>query len=183
MSTTSFLIRDGLASDVEACQNIDHRYQTDFVWQMTLNEQVGSWNVTFRKDRLPRTIETEYLHNPEHLKLVLGDEHCFLVAVSRDSNEVLGYLTMWHDRMHDLGQIQNIVVDFPLQRHRIGSRLYAVARKWAEEHKLSRLMAEVRTQNYPGIAFCQQMGMHFCGFNDHYLRDQDIAVFFTQSVR
>jgi ribosomal protein S18 acetylase RimI-like enzyme len=183
MSTISFLIRDGIESDVEACLNLDHRYQTDFVWQMTLSEQVGGWNVAFRKDRLPRTIEVEYPRNPHHLKLVLDKEHCFLVAVARESNQVLGYLTMWNDQMHDLGHIQNIVVDFPFQRHRIGHRLHAVARKWAEEQGLPRLMAEVRTQNYPGIAFCQQMGMHFCGFNDHYLRDQDIAVFFTQSVR
>jgi hypothetical protein len=42
---------------------------------------------------------------------------------------------------------------------------------------------ETQTKNYPGILFSQANGMVFCGFNDRYFSNGDIAVFFSQTLR
>jgi GNAT superfamily N-acetyltransferase len=79
--------------------------------------------------------------------------------------------------------LQDLLVSQAYRRRKIGSRLLNVARNWARQHQLIRLTAELQTMNYPGILFCQRAGLSFCGFNDHYFPNQDIAVFFSESLR
>jgi ribosomal protein S18 acetylase RimI-like enzyme len=74
-------------------------------------------------------------------------------------------------------------VSRPYRRRQIALRLTKAAATWAREHDLSRLMIETQTKNFPGIRFCEAAGFTFCGFNDRYFPNRDIAVFFCQSVR
>ena len=181
-TSLSFLIRDGLESDIPACLQLDHHYETDLVWQMTVDEKPGHWQIGFLNQHLPRTLESEYNPNERRLRLALPAEQCFLVAVTRETNEPLGYLTMRTDPIYSIARIHDLVVSLPYRRQRIGTRLLTIARKWAKEHALDNLMMEAATQNFPGIVFAQQSGFTFCGYNDHYFANQDIAVFFSQSL-
>lgn len=181
-TSMSFLIRDGLESDITACLHLDHHYETDLVWQMTVDEKPGQWQIGFLNQHLPRTLETEYHASEARLRLALPSNQCFLVAVSRDTNDLLGYLSMRNEPVYGIARIHDLVVSLPYRRQRIGTRLLTIARKWAKEHGLSNLMIEAATQNFPGIVFAQQSGFTFCGYNDHYFPNQDIAVFFSQSL-
>jgi ribosomal protein S18 acetylase RimI-like enzyme len=184
MSTSlGFIIRDGLETDIETCLGLDHRYESDFVWQMNVEESPGEWRIRFATQRLPRTLETTYPAHESHLRLALPPEQCFLVAAAKDTGETLGYLTLRPEPAHRTAWLQNVVVSMPYRRRRIGTRLVNVARQWAKERDLDQIMAEQRTQNYPGIAFCQALGFKFCGYNDHYFPNLDIAVFFSQTLR
>jgi ribosomal protein S18 acetylase RimI-like enzyme len=182
-STLSFLIRDGLESDLSACLGLDHQYETDYVWQMSVGEDQGRWQITFHPQRLPRTLQTEFVPAERRLRLALNNNDCFLVASARDNQEVLGYLTMQHNPTHQIAYIQDLVVSRLYRRKRIGARLVTIAHQWAKERELLRLIIETSTQNYPSILFCQQIGFTFSGYNDHYFANQDIALFFSQSVR
>lgn len=184
MSTNGFLIRDGLEDDIAGCLELDHQYSTDYVWQMMIDERPGHWQVTFNTQRLPRLLETVHTPQANRLRLAAAaSDQCFLVAAARNDHSMLGYLTMRNDPVHSIALIQDVVVSQPFRGQRIGTRLIGVARQWAAEHQLSRFMIEVSTQNYPAIHFCQKLGFKFCGFNDHYFDNHDIAVFFSQSVR
>jgi GNAT superfamily N-acetyltransferase len=184
MSTSiSFVIRDGLETDIIACLALDHRYETDFVWQMNVDETAGHWQATFNKQRLPRTLEAVCSPEERRLHLALPSDHCFLVAIAKDGNEVLGYLSMRRETVHRTAWVQDIVVSLPYRRRRIGTRLVNVAHHWAKEQGLARITIESQTQNYPGITFCQQLGFKFCGYNDQYFPNHDIAVFLSQTVR
>jgi len=178
----SFLIRDGLESDIAACLQLDHHYETDLVWQMTVDEKPGHWQIGFLNQHLPRTLETEYIANERRLRLALPTEQCFLVAVTRETSEPLGYLTMRNDPVYGIARIHDLVVSLPYRRQHIGTRLLTIARQWAKERGLNRLMIEAATQNFPAIVFAQQNGFTFSGYNDHYFPNQDIAVFFSQSL-
>ena len=184
MSTTfSFVIRDGLESDIEACLALDRVYETDHVWQMSVFEEPGNWQISFKREGLPRTVEAEYPVDERRLRAALPDEHCFLVAADRETGEVVGCLTMRSQPPHRIAQVQDLVVSRPYRGHGIGSRLLRVARGWAREQALTEMTVELQTKNYPGIAFCQSVGFAFCGFNDHYFLNRDIAVFFSQTLR
>lgn len=184
MSTTlSFLIRDGLPSDIPACLALEHQYETEFVWQMRLYEDGDQRHVVFQTERLPRKMEATFPADEDRIRLALPPEHCFLVIESRDHGELLGYLTMHSNPVQRIAHLQDLVISQPFRRRRVGSRLLQVARQWARNHDLIRLTAELETRNYPGILFCQHAGLAFCGFNDHYFPSRDIAVFFTESLR
>lgn len=180
---SGFLIRDGLLDDIEACLALDHQNSTDYVWQMNIQQSVGQWQAMFKTERLPRAMQVTHQADAARLRLALADEHCFVVAVDRESTAMLAYLTMRSDPVHHIALVQDLVVDTRCRRAKLGSRLLNVARQWAREHDHVRLTCETQTKNYPSIQFCQANGMVFCGFNDRYLANGDIAVFFSQSLR
>jgi RimJ/RimL family protein N-acetyltransferase len=180
--SVSILFRDGLERDLEACLALDHSYQTESVWQMDLREQDGGWQIQFRPQRLPRTLETTHPANETRMQLALAAEHGFIIACERDSGEVLGYLTMSHDRFHELAWAHDVVISRPFRRNGIGAGLLRAARSWAREQSVNRLMLETRPQNYPSILFAQAQGFTYCGFSDHHFQDKDIAVFFSRTI-
>ncbi|GIL13451.1 MAG: GNAT family N-acetyltransferase [Chloroflexi bacterium] len=182
-SPLGFVIRDGLESDIRACLELDHHYETDYVWQMTVSDEPGEWRAAFKTQRLPRTLEAEYPSDEQRLRLALAPDQCFLVVAGKTEPDILAYLTMRRDPVYRLALIQDLVVSRPYRRRRIATRLLNVARRWAQEQGLIQLTIENHTRNYPGIAFCKQAGFVFCGFNDRYFPNQDIAIFFSQSLR
>lgn len=177
-----FVIRDGMDSDIPDCLALETAYTTDYVWQMTVDAESSQRSITFKADHLPRSMDVDYPISEHRLLSTLPASQCFLVAVGRDDPHILGFLTMSPIPARRTALIHDIVVSRPFRRHRIGTRLLNVARRWAEEHHLTSLIAEVQTKNYPGILFCQKAGMIFCGYNDHYFDNQDIAVFFGQTL-
>lgn len=180
----SFVIRDAIPDDVEACLSLDHRFETRIVWQMTIMPHDEAWQVTFREERLPREIEVDYTSDEFRLRLALPREICYLVAAGKsEPDAILGYLTMRPDPVHKIALIQDIVVGREYRNKGIGTRLLNVARHWAGEHGAQHLMLETQTKNYPAINFCKKNGLAFCGFNDQYYRNLDIAVFFGQQLR
>ncbi|MBC7869950.1 MAG: GNAT family N-acetyltransferase [Chitinophagaceae bacterium] len=183
-SSPGFVIRDGLESDIPACLTLESSYETEYVWQVSFQQEPGLRRVLFKTEHLPRIMTVPYPISERSLYLSLGSDVCFLIAAERDEPENLfGYLTMRHDPTHQIGTIQDIVVSQPFRRRRIGTRLLKVARQWALENDMTQLMIETQTKNNPAITFAQNAGFAFCGFNDRYFANQDIAVFFAQALR
>jgi ribosomal protein S18 acetylase RimI-like enzyme len=40
---------------------------------------------------------------------------------------------------------------------------------------------EIQTKNHPAISFAQKHGFQFCGYNERYYPNGDIALFFSRS--
>jgi ribosomal-protein-alanine N-acetyltransferase len=183
-ATVNFVIRDGLASDIPDCLLLDHGYETEQVWQMQINNEDGHRRIDFRTERLPRALQATYPSSEERLYAGLLPDQCYLVATTRDEEpEIIGYLKMHANRLHRIGEVQDVVVERHYRRKGIAGRMVKIAAMWAREHQLHHLQIEVQTKNYPGIRFSEATGFSFCGFNDRYFPNRDIAVFFTQSLR
>lgn len=180
--TVSFVIRDGHAEDIADCLDLDHTYETDYVWQVQMNNEDG-WRIDFKTERLPRALTVTYPASEARMRAGLAPDQCFLVATTRDNPEVIGYLVMRADPLYRFGQVQDVVIAPHFRRQKIGSRLTKIAAQWAREQHLTSLMIETQTKNLPGIRFCEAAGFNFCGFNDRYFLNRDIAVFFSQSLR
>jgi GNAT superfamily N-acetyltransferase len=184
MSTPlSLVIRDALEQDIPACLALDHQYETDYVWQMSVDEDGTGRQIQFSRQHLPRTMDVYHPADEQRLWHSLKTQQCFLVAAEKGGATLFGYLTMQSDPVYRTALLQNLVVSRPYRRRGIGGRLLNIARQWALEHDLNRITLETQTKNYPAILFCQQTGFVFCGFNDQYFPNQDIALFFTQVIR
>jgi ribosomal protein S18 acetylase RimI-like enzyme len=105
----------------------------------------------------------------------------FLVAEA--DNEVRGYADLVAQPWQGIGWLANLAVDRGHRRQGIGTALMRHARQWAREQGLQVLLAEATTKNYPALCFYRRLGFQFCGFNDHYYTNQDIALFFVQKLR
>jgi ribosomal protein S18 acetylase RimI-like enzyme len=65
----------------------------------------------------------------------------------------------------------------------VASALLAEAQDWAAERSHRRLILEMQSKNYPGIRLAQKFGYEFCGYNDHYYLNQDVALFFAKIIK
>jgi GNAT superfamily N-acetyltransferase len=137
----------------------------------------GAWGVLFRTVRLPREIEVDYPRQGEGLLAGWRRRDGFIVA--EVDEQVRGYATLAVQPEHGLVWVGDLVVDRSQRRCGIGTALLKAAAQWGCKRDMVRLTLEVQTKNYPAIQFCRACGLTFCGYNDHYWCNEDIAVFFT----
>jgi ribosomal protein S18 acetylase RimI-like enzyme len=182
-------IRPADLEDLQACLNLDHSFLTEHVWQMDVQENESLVAVTFRTMRLPRPVHVQYPRNRDALLADWHHRDCFLVATAGgsvgedESLRTVGYLTMAAHDWHQTGWVADLVVGPEHRRQGIAARLLQVGAEWARKAGLSRLMVEAQTKNYPAICFLERQGFSFCGYNDRYYANQDIALFFSLSLR
>ncbi len=174
------IVRPVELTDLNACLALEHSYVTNYVWQMEESEGAGKVTVVFRTARLPRSMRVKYPKDYDDLLASWRRGECFLVA--EEDGEVHGYLDMSVQSWHLTGWVDNLAVATAHRRQGIGTALLRKAAEWARQRGLSRLMLEIQTKNYPAICFCQKNGFAFCGFNDRYYTNQDIALFFARSI-
>ncbi len=174
-------IRSAMPSDYEACLALDHSVSTETVWQMVLDDEAEGLQVTFRPVRLPRSMKVLYPRSGELLLQSWRLHAAFLVA--EWEHRVVGYASVREETSQETAWVSDLAVDHPYRLRRVGTALLGAARKWAIERNLRRLIVETQTKNYPAIRFLQKRGLSFCGYNDLYYPNQDIAVFFGQTLR
>ena len=174
-------IRSAMPSEYELCAALDHSVSTEYVWQMMLNESDGAQQVTFRSARLPRSMKVLYPRGGEALFQSWRLHTVFLVAES--DQMVVGYVNVREESAQETAWAADLAVDRPHRLQGVGTALLNAARAWAAERGLRRIIVETQTKNYPAIRFLQKRGLVFCGYNDLYYPNQDIAIFFGQTLR
>ncbi len=179
---SKLVFRDAVESDIPYCLALESDFQTEHVWQMTVQELNDDIQITCRRQRLPRRLDARHDTDASHLTGALQRDCCFVVIQDSISNHILGFISMRVDFKSQVAYLQDIVIDRPYRRRTLGSRLVHVGRVWASENNLRQMIFEIPTTNYPGILFAQSLGFSFCGFNDHHFVNREIAVFFSLSI-
>ena len=178
---TTLTIRSATPSDYEICLEIDHSCSTDYVWQMLLEETEGTFTTSFRQARLPRSTKVLYPRSGEALIQSWQLHSCFLVAEWEE--QLVGYVSIREELSQETAWATDLIVDRPHRLKGVGTTLLRASREWALERHLRRLIIETQTKNFPAISFLQKHGLVFCGYNDLYYPNHDIAVFFGQTLR
>lgn len=175
-------IRDGIKSDIAKCIELDSSYHTEYVWQMNVREDIDETHITLRKQRLPRSLDASHVADEKRLKTTIEEKFCFIVLAESTPDSLLGYISLRVDPIYQVAYLQDVVIDQPYRRQHLGSRLLNVARLWATEKKLNRIIFEIPTTNYPCTEFAKSHGYTYSGFNDQFLPNQEIVLFFSLSL-
>jgi len=189
------LIRVAVLADLAGCAGLDADSQTHHVWQMDERRENEHISLRFQRVRLPRVMRVAYPRDRDDLVTCWENGSTVLVATNRpmpreddllvqgDEPEplprIFGYCQLDLAPWQNTAWITHLIVDRRLRRRTVGSALMTAAVAWGRRKGLDRLMVAVQTKNYPAIAFCEKHGLAFCGYNDHYFPNRDIAVFFT----
>lgn len=177
---SGMLVRPAELVDLNACCAIDASYVTNHVWQMQVRERDGSVGIRFDTIRLPRQMKVPYPRPPDELWPHWQQETCFLVATLND--EIVGYIDASPRIDDNVLWIYNLVIAKPVRRKGVATALLRATGRWAREHGQRRFMLELQTKNYPAICFAHKHGFTFCGYNDRYFANGDIALFFSLSI-
>ena len=188
------LIRQATLIDLNSCLALNADSQTDYVWQMEQrSERHGGMFTRFQVVRLPRVMYVTYPRQRDDLVSCWENDSIVLVASDRRVSEtdevedteasdlprVFGYCQLDAQPWQRAGWITHLIVDRPFRRQGIGMALLKASIAWGRSQGLERLMVAVQTKNYPAIHFYEKTKFTFCGFNDHYFVNKDIALFFT----
>ncbi len=179
----SIQVRPATNTDLPVLTALDHGYSTDYVWQMTVREEEASSEtvITFRTARLPRSVRVSPPREPKRLAEAWQKRVCFLVA--EEEGHLKGYLNLTVAAIPEVGWVADCCVDRRFRRNGIGTVLLAAAAQWARENHLARLVLETAVKNYPAICFALKNGLVFCGYNDRYYAQQDVALFFGMTLK
>ncbi len=192
------LIRSATLADLNACLELSADSQTDYVWQMEHRHENQSIAIRFQTVRLPRVMYVRYPRPRDDLTACWEQGSMVLVVTNKPKSAVLaadqeppsdllgnpifGYCQLDVEPWHKTGWITHLIVDRPYRKRGIGTALLKASIAWGKSQKLERLMVAVQTKNYPAISFCDKHNLLFCGFNDHYYTNRDIALFFTLRI-
>ena len=174
-------IRPAHSTDLDSLLALDQGYSTEYVWQMDAREEGGQHNLTFRPVRLPRPMRVTFARDTQRIKDYWNRRVCFLVA--EEEGHLKGYLSLIFAPTPETGWVSDFCVERRFRRSGIGRVLLASAAQWARENGLKRLILEVQSKNYPAICFAQKLGFAFCGYNDRYYSNQDVALFFGMVLK
>ena len=180
-------IRPPTSADIPKLVEIDHDYVSDHVWQMEIKHETGQkpsdfrMEIIFRQLKLPRSVRVEYPRLPSELAHDWKERNCLLVAAMQ--GEVVGYASVMLTIAPKTGWMTDLAVMRRLRRQGIGSTLVLAGQEWARQKRCLRMVMEMQPKNYPAISLAQKLGYDLCGYNDHYFPNQDIALFFSKSLR
>jgi len=174
-------IRPATPNDLTVLSDIDHSYRTDHVWQMDRHVDAGQVRVNFREIRLPRVVQVEYPRTAElqGRNLLNGDK----VLVAALAGEPVGYLCMSENVLRGVAWIFGMAVHPDLRRKGIATALLLAAQEWASGRGFRNVICEMQSKNYPAIRLMLKLGYEFCGYNEYYYENQDIALFFAYLLR
>lgn len=173
-------IRPAVSTDLPRMMGMDHSVLSEYVWQLDLRRENNQISASLREVRLPRPVSVAYPRNP----FALADEwqRRSAVLVASDAN-VIGYVCMTEQSAAAVLWVTDLVVDRHHRRQGIGSLLLRSALDWARERGSSMLIFEMQAKNQPAIRMAQKAGLEFCGYNDHYYANQDVALFFGRALK
>jgi ribosomal protein S18 acetylase RimI-like enzyme len=174
-------IRSAVPADLPLLVAFDHSYETNHVWQMDINSTEGQSDIHFRETRLPRMVPIVYPRSPAMLLEDWMKRSALLVGIV-DALPV-SYISLSEGIAVSTSWVTDLVVNKPYRRQKIGTTLLMAAQDWAKNRGNSRVVVEMQSKNTPAIHMALQLGYQFCGYNDHYYANQDIAIFFAQYIR
>ncbi len=174
-------IRPAVVDDMSRISQMDHDFKTSYVWQMDVITDEGQTGVSFREVRLPRPVKVEFPRLPDQVRLDWPERLSVLVGLFE--GELVGYIAISERIAPTTAWITDLAVDPELRRQGIGSALVLAAQEWTVQRRLRRVVLEMQSKNIPAVHLAKKLGYEFCGYNDRYYENQDIAVFFGLSLR
>ncbi len=166
--------------DLSACLELDGSYETDRVWQVLQQEDESEVVARFRVSALPRTM---YVRYPSWSEALLShQERGDLILVAAVSTELRGYIDVEAQPDQGIAWLHHLIVTPHHRREGVGSALLARGLQYAHQNSLSSMMVVVQSKNFPAISFLQKQGFKFCGYNERFYRNQDIALYFGRGL-
>lgn len=174
-------LRPTVATDLSHLMGFDHSIHSESVWQLEFRRDAGQVMTTFREVRLPRSITVTYPHNP----FALADDwlHKSMMFTAIIGENLVGYIGLLERGAESVAWVTDLVVDAAHRRQGVGKTLLAAGQDWAASRSHRRIILEMQSKNLPVIRLAQKFGFEFCGYNDHYYINQDVALFFAKVLK
>jgi GNAT superfamily N-acetyltransferase len=175
-------IRPVDTNDLPHLANIEKSYMSQYVWQMDRLMEDGHIVINFRQSRLPRPVHVDYAGSHPLLSEANWTNYKAVLVATLEQMPV-GYVGVSEQLAPRTLWVTDCAVREDCRRKGIGSTLILAAQEWGGEHNYRKVILEMQSKNHPAIQMARKLGYEFCGYNDNYFPNQDIALFFSRSLR
>lgn len=174
-------IRPSLVSDLEALLALERDYVTQYVRQIEIeSDEDETLTVSLRRVRLPRPTRVDYPRNRQQLLDEWG--RCDGLLVAEMEEQLVGYISLTL-KLPNTVWINDLVVGRPVRHQGIARALVFAAEEWALTKEQKRMVLEMQSRNDPAVQMAQRIGFDFCGFQESYYSNGDVALFFARNIR
>lgn len=172
-------IRNTVSTDLPRLAALDHSIETNYVWQLDLRREPGQIESLLREVRLPRTIRLDY---PRPAIELPDTWHLRPMFSAMNGMEAVAYIRFTDAFLPHAVWITDVVVGRPLRGQGLARKLITAVEKWGIQRGLRRVIIEAPSKNAPAIRMFHKLGFEFCGYNDQYYSNRDVALFFSRAL-
>ncbi len=174
-------IKTAKQEDLESMLAIDHSVQSNYAFQMDIDQNANNISVSFRNVKLPRTALVKYPKNEE--QLLFSWQKASVILVGWINGGVVAYLGLEELPGINAIKVRDLVVAKDWRRQGIASGMLLASEDWALKRNNTTILIEVQSRNHPAISMARKLGYQFCGFQDHFFPNKDVAIFFHKVIR
>ena len=160
---------------------MDLSFESDYVWKTQMLEGLDSFESSFQRIRLPKTIRVSFqAYSTANMETLIQRRE--ILAVRYEGN-VIGYARLEQDET-----VNRLVVKsggiMPEYRNKgVGSVLLDRICEIAHYNRIRSLVCMVQAKNDPAIRFLMARGFVFCGYQEFFFRNMEIGLFFSKNIR
>lgn len=174
-------VRAAVSPDFSILTAFDHSIRTERVWQLDHYGENGNESVNFREIRLPRPIRVEYPYPSG--SLLERSKLLSIVLLACMEDVPIGYIGITTNQAVSNTWIKELVVHERWRRRGFASALIKASHDWSLERGIQRISLEMSSKNFPAIALARKLSFEFCGYDEYYYPNNDIALFFVKFLR
>jgi ribosomal protein S18 acetylase RimI-like enzyme len=174
-------VRRADSDDIEVLSAFEHGYYSEYVWQMSVEQDAHKSQAEFTRVHLPRRVLVTYPRKREEIFSDFSQAEAFLVA--EISGQSVGYVKLVRENETNTARVTDLIISSSVRRQGIGSGLMVAVMNLVSHRGFNTLIMEMQSKNDPAIMMAIKLGMKFCGFRDHYFSNQELALFYSRFIR
>ena len=160
---------------------IDLSFESDYVWKTQMLEGLDSFESSFQRIRLPKTIRVSYqAYSAANMENLIRQRQ--ILSVRYEEN-VIGYVRLEQDETVNRLVIKTGGVMPEYRNKGVGTVLLDQICDIARHNRIRSLVCMVQAKNDPTIRFLLARGFVFCGYQEFFFRNMEIGLFFSKNIR
>ncbi len=168
-------------SDCPLIKKIDLDFESNYVWKSQIVDDLDSYSIVFQKIKLPKTISVPFQAGDAFaVEMMVKRQEVF---VTRYENQMIGFVHLERDIINNRILIKIGGVKPEYRRKGIGTAMLSGIQSLAQQNAIGRVVFTVQAKNDPAIRFLMSKGYQFCGYQEFYFPNLEIALFFSKNIR
>ncbi len=167
--------------DYPLIRKIDLGFESNYVWKSQIDDDLDAYTIVLQKIKLPKTIHVPFQAGDETAleNMVKRNE----VFVARYEKQVIGFVHLDRDLVNNRIEIKTGGVKPEYRRKGIGTAILNGIQEMARQNEIARIVMTVQAKNDPAIRFLMSKGYQFCGYQEFFFPNLEIALFFSKNIR
>lgn len=160
---------------------MDLSFDSDYVWKTQMLEGFNSFESTFQRIRLPKTIHVSFqAYCPVNLETLIRQREILSV---RYEEKVIGYVRLEQDETVNRLILKTGGVMPEYRNKGVGTVLLERLCEIAQHNRIRSIVCVMQAKNDPGIHFLLARGFVFSGYQEFLFRNMEIGMFFSKNIR